>query len=366
MKLYSKYILLKILISFISLASLLIALIWFSRTISFVKYITENGVEIYQVFSLFLLILPWLLLFIIPISLFVAIILVYNRLIINNEITILKNSGLTKIAIGKPLRSLTLGITLFCYFISIFLMPYANKKLRLAKIEFENNYSNLSFEKGTFEALKNMTIYVKEKDEKNELFGILLNDQRDKGYSVTITAKKGHVIFEDSKLLLYMEEGTVQRYNVDNLKSEILNFDEYIFNLTENSASKSTSMRWKPKERYIHELIYPSKEELIDKKEMHKYRAELQQRITYPLMPIVLALIALSAMLRGSFSRYGNSLNIALASVLAILFLIITITCYRLIENNFYYIILLYLNFIAFSVISIAMLKYNFRFKKNN
>lgn len=365
MKLYSKYIYKKILVSFISLAALLISLIWFSRTITFVKYITENGVEIYQVFSLFLLILPWLLLFIIPISLFVAILLVYNRLIINNEITILKNSGLTKAAIGRPVRSIAVLVMLFCYFISIFLMPYANKKLRLAKLEFENNYSNLSFEKGTFEALKKMTIYVKEKDEKNELYGILLNDQREKGYSITITAKKGRVIFDNAKLLLYMEEGTIQRYNTVNLKSEILNFDEYIFNLSESSSSTiATSERWKPKERYIHELLNPNKADAADAKEVRKYRGELQQRITYPLMSIVLAAIALASMLRGNFSRYGNGMNIAIACAMAISFLIITITCYRLIEKNYYFIILLYINFGAFLGVSMSMLKYNYRFKK--
>ncbi len=100
MRLYNRYIFSKTLTLFISIMVLLIALIWFSRAISFVSYITENGVEVQQIISLFVLILPWLLLFIVPVSLFVAILIIFNRLIVNNEITILKNSGLTKISIG--------------------------------------------------------------------------------------------------------------------------------------------------------------------------------------------------------------------------------------------------------------------------
>jgi len=193
MKLYNKYIFNKTAISFVSIASLLVILIWFSRTISFVKYITENGVELQQFSLLFLLILPWLLLFIIPISFFAAVLIVYNRMLINNEITILKNSGLTKISISKSTIALSVILTLFCYSISFYLMPLANKKLRSIRNNFENNYSNISFSKGAFEGLKSLTIYIKDKDEKNNLSGILLHDERSAETAITITARSGNL-----------------------------------------------------------------------------------------------------------------------------------------------------------------------------
>ena len=321
------------------------------------RYITENGVELQQFSLLFILILPWLLLFIIPISFFAAVILIYNRLLLNNEITILKNAGLTKIAISKPVISIGIFLTIFCFLISFYLMPLANKRLRLARTNFENNYSNLSFNKGTFEELKSLTIYVKDKNEQNQLFGILLHDARSLEYSVTITAKKGNLRSESGSLLLYMEDGTVQRFSYKDNKEEILNFDDYVFNLSDNTKNADLQKRWKAKERFLSELLNPTDES--DAADMIQYKIELQQRITYPLMSLVLTVIALAFILRGDLNRRGNSVNIALAIIVGISFLGITITIYRLLESSLNLIPLLYLHFIFSFCGALYMLKVN-------
>ncbi len=354
LKLYSRYIFRKVLIGFTACISILISLIWFSRAITFVKYVTENGIALSHFFYLFLLILPWLLLFIIPISLLAAVLITYNRLITSNEITILKNSGLTKFTISKPVMSLALISTLFCFLISFYLMPYANKKLRLSRIDLNNNYTNLSINPQTFETLKSLTIYTKDRDENNKLFGILLHDERVATYSTTITAETGHIVAQDDAALLYMENGTVQKFNYDTKKSEILNFDNYVFNLTNSEEDKST-LHWKSKERYLNELLNP--EDGLDKDDPARFRTELHQRFTYPLLPVIFSILALACILKGSFNRRGNSGNIILAVCMSTVFLIITIGLYDIIESSPQLIPLLYLNFILFFGISLRLLK---------
>ncbi len=358
--LYTRYIFNKTLTSYGAIIALLVSLIWFSRAISFVKYVTENGIDLSKFFYLFVLILPWLLLFIIPVSLFAAIVLIYNKLITSNEITILKNSGLTKAQISKPIVSLAILSSIFCYFISLYLMPYANKQLRLLRIDFKTNYASLAFKPQTFETLNNLTIYAKNRDENNNLYGILLHDERFEDYSLTITAKNGNIVVEDASVLLYMEDGTVQKFNYDTNKSEILDFDSYIFNLTESNKVDG-SMRWKAKERYLHELINP--EEGVEERVLKRFRTEIHQRFTYPLLPIILSMIALSCILRGSFSRRGNTPNIILSISLMSVFLGSTITIYKLIENSEQYVPILYANFIIFFIITYYILTENYRKK---
>ncbi len=357
MRLYNKYILYKTVTAFFVLLSLLVILIWFSRTIAFLHYITENGVELRQFFLLFVLILPWLLLFIIPISIFTAVLLIYNRLLLNNEITILKNSGLTKIAISKVAILVAAFLTLFCFFISFYLMPLANKKLRTVRTNFENNYSNLSFSKGAFEKLKNLTIYVKDKNDNNQLFGILLHDGRNSEVSTTITAKTGNLKFESASLLLYMQDGTVQRFAYKDNKEEILSFDNYVVNLSDNNKDNSLQKRWKAKERFVNELLNPADDSTFDDK--IQYQIELQQRITYPLMSTILVMVALAFILRGDLNRRGNNFNIVAAIIVGILFLGITIMIYRLLETSLALIPMLYLHLIIFFVIAFYELKAN-------
>ncbi|MDX2082670.1 MAG: LPS export ABC transporter permease LptF [Rickettsiales bacterium] len=356
MKLHSRYIFQKLLIGFIACISILIALIWFSRALTFVKYVTENGVAINQFFYLFLLILPWLLIFIIPISLLISILIIFNRLIMSNEITILKNAGLTKLSIAKPVIILTTICCVICLIISFYLMPYANKKLRLSKVDLYNNYANLSINPQTFENLKSMTIYVKQRDEKNNLSGILLHDERAKEYSSTITAKSGRIVAQNNSALLYMENGSVQKFNYANQKSEILHFDDYVFNLTQND-NNNEQIHWKPKERYLNELINPDSS--ASAYDLEKFRGELHQRLTYPFLPIIFAIGALSCIMRGSFNRKGNSYNVFLAVLFSTAFLVITFSIYNLIESSAKYILPLYLNFILFFAAGFYLLKEN-------
>ena len=344
------------LLSFIGFSSIFVLLIWFSRAISFVKYITDNGIELSQFFYLFVLILPWLFLFIIPISLFSAILLIYNRLISSNEITILKNSGLTKLSISGPVISLAIISSLFCFIISLYLMPYANKELRLSRTNFHNNYANLAINPQTFENLKNLTIYIKDRSADNRLSGILLHDDRAHDYSITITAKSGNIAMEDSSALLYMETGTIQKFNKFSQKSEILNFDNYVFNLTERK-NKKEGMRWKAKERYLNELINPNDDS--NEKDLARYRAEFHERLTYPLLPFVFSLIALTCILRDNFSRKGNLTNIILATSLTTGFMVTIIMIYNLIESSESFIPVLYFNILLFSVTCLHFMNKN-------
>lgn len=360
MKIYSRYIFLRTLFAFGAFISIFVSLIWFSRAISFVKYITENGIELSKFFYLFILILPWLLLFIIPISLFTATLLIYNRLIVSNEVTILKNSGLTKINIGKPVILLSIISSIFCFLISFYFMPAANKELRISRINFQDNYTNLAINPQTFETIRNLTIYAKNRNAENRLLGILLHDERAKEYSITITSETGNIVTENSFALLYMENGTVQKYNYSTKKSEILHFDNYVFNLSDNDGEKE-KMRWKAKERYFSELINPNDDS--DVGDLARYRAEINQRLTYPLLPIVFSIIALACILKGSFNRRGNVVNIVLAIIMATIFLILTILSYSLIEASPKFVPLLYANFATFITIGLYFLISNHRRK---
>lgn len=353
MKLFEKYLFKKTGFAFLSILGVLILLIWFSRAISFVKYVTENGVAISKFFYLFVLILPWLLIFIVPISLFAGVLLIMNRMIVTNEITILKNSGLTKLQISKPIILMAFLTSLFCFLLSMFLMPAANKELRISRVNIENNYASLSFAPQTFESLKDLTIYARKRDENNRLSGLLLYDKRNPEYSMTITAQFGRISIQDKSALLFMENGTIQKFNYLTQKSEILNFDDYVFNLTENQKS-TQSYNWKPGELFIDELINPDPN--TSEETLSRYRSEINQRITYPLLPISLTLIALSFVLSGQFSRRGNTRNTVYAIITTAAFLGLIVSSHNLIENSPKFIPLPYLIMLTLSAFNLKLL----------
>ncbi len=344
MKKYSSYIFYRVSTAFLGLIFVLISLIWFSKAIQFVKFIIDYGISLTQFLSLFVLILPWLSLFLIPISLFSAILMVYNRLINNNEITILKNSGLNKFALATPIIPLVTACVIASFVISVYFMPYANKNLRLARMEFQNNYSNLVFKPGTFETARNLTIYVKSHID-NELTGIVVHDLGQRDYSSTLTAARGSIVTSQNSAALYMQNGTAQKFNYKTKKNDILKFDSYSFNLT-GERKDNLPIRWRANERYLNELLNPEADSSLE--ELKKYRSEFHQRITIPLFSVILAIIALSLILRGQFNRRGNLANILIAILIATIFIFVAINLYHLA-----YVSISYLNLVLFAIIGL-------------
>jgi len=321
---------------------------------SLIKYVLENGVEFSKFLTLFLFILPWLLVYLIPISFFIITIFLYNKMIVSNEITVLKGNGLNNFQISSPVIFLGMILTLVTLLISCYLMPYSNKQLRLTKMNFENNYSNLSFNSKVFESIKGLTIYVNDK-KFNNLYGVLISDQREDGNDITITAERAELDVKENNLLLFLKNGTIQKYDNKQMKSQIINFDNYVFNLNENNLVERDEFKWKRKERYFHELFVDNNQDLkID--EIDSYKAELHQRIIYPLMSIVLAFIASAIMINSKLNRRSNIGTILKSFFIGLSFIIGVIFIFKLMEKNISLLSLAYINIFVYLTFSVLYL----------
>ncbi len=357
MKLYSLYLTRKIISYFLVTVLTLVLLIWFTKAISFIGFITEQGVNISDFFNLFILILPWLFLIIIPVSLFLGVLISYNQMLSHNEIVILKNAGLDNLKLARPAITVAVVCCLICYVISFFAMPYANKKLRRARSDFKNNYANLMISPGIFENLNSLTIYVKNRDSDNKLSGILIYDSRNQEYSSTITAQNGILNQEeqsDGSILLYLNQGSVERFNYAKRKTETLNFDSYVVNLSDNNQP-TAKLKWKASERYIGELLYP--DDKASAQDLGRYYIELHQRITYPLLSMILVLIATATVLSNKFTRHGNLVHTIKATLFAATFMALLTFGYDLVEYSPRLTPLIYLNLLIFVMISFHHLK---------
>jgi lipopolysaccharide export system permease protein len=359
MKFYNIYLSRKVICYFLVIFLALILLIWSAKAISFVSFITDKGVGFSDFFRLFILILPRLATMIIPISLFIAVLIVYNQMCDYNEIIIFKNSGLTNIKLANSTVAVAIFCCLICYYISFFLMPFTNKELRTARSNFNNNHISLVISSGTFETINKLTIYVQNKDENNQLLGILVYDERNPEYSTTITAQSGALKQEEqnaNSLLLYLNNGTIERFYQQNQKLDILYFDSYAINLSDKSPSLS-NIKWKANERYIGELLYPEGDSSVQ--DLKNYYIELHQRITYPLLSLILTLIAVSTVLDAKFSRHGSLIHNIKATSLAIIFIGLFIFSFNLIEYSDNFVVTTYLTLLIFAMLSLYRLKYN-------
>lgn len=358
---YQKYINRGLLTHLGAILSVLVLLIWFSRAVSFISYITDNGVEIKRFLYLFVLVLPWIANYIIPISLFVASLVCFSRLSVSNEITILKGCGLSNFRIAKSSIYLGLICSFFCYLNSFYLTPFANKKLRISRNEIYSNYVNITFNPQTFETFKKTTIYSQYRDPENNLYGVFIYNNHSEDASITITARSGKMMIGDDSALMYLNDGTMQRFNNYTRKSEILKFDNYVFNLAEKGGEEF-KFNWKPGEKYFYELFQNN--ENLSTQELLKIHNEIHKRIIEPLTSINLSIIAVAFLLRGQFRRRGGFLDRMNSVIMAVSYVVASVILIKISENNKSLLFLPYVNFFVFFVAGIYLLNSNKGFSR--
>lgn len=315
MKEYSKYIFKKILTPTLLTISTITLLIWLIQIIKFIPYVTEKGLELTVFLKMVIFVIPSLLLIIIPISIFTSSIFMYNKLIFENELVVLKGAGLSKISLFKPLFRLSLIFTLVCYILSLYLIPFAEHSYTDIKNYAKKNYITLLLSEGEFNHIpsENITLYTKEN--KNGILKeiLLYNNQNSEKPSI-ITAESGVLVesreSNDESIYLQMKNGNVTNFleSTDTDKADsTLYFQDYTINLSDYYEVDIKANNYKIVAVSTMDLIKGIETNIQDSS---KYKTELHKRLTMPLLPLILSILGIGGLLYGDFNRRGNAKNI--------------------------------------------------------
>lgn len=344
MKLYKTYLIKNLFKPLIISLITLIVIIWSSRVVKFMDYIVQDGAGFLSFFKLTLLVLPSLILIILPLAIFLTAILTYDKLIENREIIILKNCGIKKIQLILPLIMLAIFMTCCSYFISLYGGYKSNLKIREIRQDIQNNLSFSMIKDGTFIRFKDIVIYADKKEENIAYNVIIYNKANKKNDGMDILLQAEKAIINKNVITLY--NGNFQRFN-NNIKQspEILFFNEYNVNFDDllNEQNNTTIKRIDSlslfKLFHILNNYDEYKNEFINK---NKIIYEINYRLTFPLMSILMALLSGALILYGAFNRISNYKNLMRTSLLSILSYILLLSLYQKVESNIIFIYILY------------------------
>lgn len=290
---------------FLSLFSIT-AIIWITRSIRYLDYITEYGVSFSIFLRLIVMVLPSLIVIIIPISLIITNITTYSKLIKNNEIIILQNSGVEKSTLLFPAFLLSMLSFVFIIYSTFFLIPKAERQFEEIKEYIKNDISTILLNKNGFNTFKNITLYSKDKDDKvlNSLL-IYINDLEN-GKANIINARQG--IIENN--ILKLIDGNIQenKFNKKD-KQQIIFFDEYNINLAQYfNKNKSNDGEKDISSLNINDLFNLDMKGK-NKKEIMEYYAELNKRFLNAFIVLTIGLISTFIVLNSPFNRSINALS---------------------------------------------------------
>ena len=295
---------------FISLS--LTSIIWLTQALRFIDFIINRGLSIGDFLYLTMLLIPSLMLFIVPISLFVAVLFAYNKLQADSELVVMRAAGLSPLQLARPAVLVAIAVSAFCYLLALYVMPMANRQFRDTQAFLRDNYTSVLLQEEVFNSpTDGLTVFVRERDDDGVLHGVLVHDNRQQADPITMMAEEARLVQTESGPRFYLVNGLRQERHEGRVSW--LNFDSYNLDLSLFDSSIGDRTR-KPEEMFLSELF---DETVQDENLRRKYAAEGHQRLTWPLYALGLSLLGLTVLLRGEFSRRGQWKRIATASIAA-------------------------------------------------
>lgn len=313
MKHYVRYIAKELTYIFLLITSILTLIIWLSQSFRYNFLITTSKIDLGTFLSISALLVPSLLYIILPISSFIAVVYYYNKLLVDSELVILENAGLSRMELAKPVLIVALFVVIISYFLSLYLLPYSYREFKDRLTSYRDNYSYTLLEEGVFNSsIKGITIYIGEKTQDGMIHNILIHDYRNPTNPITIMAEKGKIIKLKNSTKFDLINGNRQEINENNHLA-ILYFEHFSY-YPRIEKNKSLVRVREAQERYLHELLQPNQ----NIKNPHKLKSEFHQRLIWPMYNLAMSLLGLVAILPNEFNRKGLSKRIAIFSVLAI------------------------------------------------
>src|SRR5215468_11356728 len=190
------------------------AAIWLAQSLRLIDLIVNRGLSIDVFLYLAALILPRFLDIVLPVGVFIAVLFTFNRLTAESELVVMRSAGLSHVALAKPVFVLAGIAFLILASLSMYFLPASNRAFKDLQFEIRNRFVSSLLQEGTFTTISDkLTIYIRNRDERGEVVGLLVNDDRDPAQPVTILAERG--AFADSRQgsRIIMVNGSRQRFD---------------------------------------------------------------------------------------------------------------------------------------------------------
>ena len=300
-----RYILRQLLGALVAVTGGLVALMWLTQSLRFVELVVNRGLSFRVFLQLTSLLLPNFVALLLPITTFVVVQFVYQRLAGDRELTVMRGAGLSPYALARPALVLAVIGTLATYGLNLYIVPAALGAFREFQFEIRNKVAAFLLQEGVFTQVSdNLTVYIRARTADGTLSGILIDDARDKTSHATIIAESGRLIADSDVPRVLLVNGSRQEIDHQSGRLNVLTFAQNTVELA--SAGKPGEQRFRdPSEMSIAELLHPNAA-VVFERDFGKLRMEAHRRMSAPLTVISFALVALVSVLTGMFRRYGG------------------------------------------------------------
>lgn len=317
-----RYIFLTSSVAFLAVVSTLTLMVWLTQALRRFDLLTSQGQTLLVFGSIVALTLPTFLLVTTPAALFIAVLYTLNRLNGDTELVVMSAAGVAPWQIFAPLCLLASLVAISSGAIAMHYGPLSMRSLRdqLARVNADI-VTNVAIP-GRFTTIqRGLTLHVRDRSAGGTLHGIFIHDARER-IAQTFIAERGRIIDAPDGLFLVLEQGSLHRSGSDTVAgatarqvdNSIVQFERYAFDLSQFTSALNTG-DYRPHERPIGEILWPSPDDPGFKAGPDSYRVEQHQRLAAPLYPLATFAIAFAFLGAPRTTRQSRWIAIAGATV---------------------------------------------------
>ncbi|MDM8536867.1 LPS export ABC transporter permease LptF [Desulfobacterales bacterium HSG17] len=245
--------------------------------------------------------MPYFMVFTIPMSVMLAVLLTFLRMANDNEINALKAGGVSLRQLLPPVLFFCgLGAAITAWMITVG-MPWGAFATKKTVFEIAHANLNVGLKERTFiDQFDDIMLYITRLDVKqNMLHDIYIEDRRNKEIVSTIVAPKGVLMgtSDEERGVLRLFDGSVNRTRLSDRSINSIRFDTYDISLDFDNMDREEYLAAKEEIEMTFGELVDNIQHAEDKSRTSNYynelRMELQRKLAVPVSCLVLGLLGI-------------------------------------------------------------------------
>jgi lipopolysaccharide export system permease protein len=315
----------ELLLAFVVSLPVLNLILMMDKVMKLSRILSSVGASPVEMFLVVLYTQPEVLLVTIPLGFLFSVLYTYGRMNADNELLVLRGSGMSFAKIARPVFALGVICALLGFLVSFELSPRGKKDSRIMVARILKEKVSRAIEPGTFSTLFKDTVIYADGSSGDTLKGVFISDERNKERPLAIYAAEGRVSAgEEDSLALFLTNGLI--HIIKNGQMTMIYFGTYRLVLPFEIQSP---------EKRIGELtpgqLLKDARTQTGRKSVKDY-LEFDKRLTFPLFSLAMMFLApVLSLYSGKRARLGG---IAMGTMVFTLYYIMLTNTERLAING--------------------------------
>jgi lipopolysaccharide export system permease protein len=279
--------------------------------------IVNYGVSVSSVLLMLTYSIPSFLVFVVPMSIMMGVLLCFLRLTHDNEVVALKASGFSIYRFLPAVFVFCLMGFLVTGFMSIYGSPWGRLSFKALLLETATSNIDVGLKARTFiDSFKDVVLYVSEIDTQDKILtDVFIEDRQTPDMVSTVIAPRGKFLSNPERLTfgLTLFNGIVNKVDLKNKTVHSVSFDTYDFNLELAQVLSARKYGRKGrKEMSLVELRQSLKEAAKKNAKYYLTLMEYHKKFSIPFACFVLGLVAVPLGIQSRFAKRSSGMVLGL------------------------------------------------------